>query len=105
MAGRRPYENMLMSYGLQFFAVFTLMIMELGWMTDELGRQPWIVYNVMTVSRAANYSEALFVPGLVIIAFYFFLIPFTFYFFSRVFNSKTMDEELRETSFGGGVNY
>ncbi len=55
--GRRPYDNRLMSFGIQFFAPFTLQIMELGWVTDELGRQPWIVYNVMTVSEAANYSS------------------------------------------------
>lgn len=102
---RRPYDNRLMSYGIQFFALFTLLIMELGWVTDELGRQPWIVYNVMTVSEAANYSSALFIPGLFIIAVYIFLIPFTFYFFVRVFNSKPLESEMSETAFGGGVNY
>lgn len=104
-AGRKPYNSRPMSYLLQFFGVFTLGIMELGWVTDEVGRQPWIVYNVMTVSEAANYSAALFVPGLVIVAFYFFLIPFTFYFFARVFNGKPLEMELQETTIGGGVNY
>lgn len=104
-AKRKPYNNRLFSYGIQFFSVFTLLIMELGWVTDELGRQPWIVYNVMTVNQAANYSSALFYPGLFIIAFYIFLIPFTFYFFARVFNSKPLEKEFKETSVGGGVNY
>ena len=102
---RHPYDNRVMSYAVQFLGPFTLFIMELGWVTDELGRQPWIVYNVMKVSQAANYSTALFIPGLAIIAFYIILIPFTFYFFARVFNSKPLDRELRERTFGGGVNY
>lgn len=105
LAKRKPYNNRLMSYGVQFFSVFTLLIMELGWVTDELGRQPWIVYNVMRANEAANYSTSLFYPGLFIIAFYLFLIPFTFYFFVRVFNSKPLEKELKETSVGGGVNY
>lgn len=105
VARKKPYNNRFLSYMIQFFSVFTLLIMELGWVTDELGRQPWIVYNVMTVSEAANYSSSLFYPGLFIIAFYLFLVPFTFYFFVRVFNSKPLEKELKETSFGGGVNY
>ncbi len=105
IARRRPYDNRLLSYGLQAIALYSLAVMELGWVTDEVGRQPWIVYNVMTVNEAANYSSGLFVPGLVIIAFYLFLIPFTFYFFVRVFNGKPLERELRETSIGGGVNY
>ncbi len=105
LAGRKPYDNRLLSYGAQFLAPFALAIMELGWVTDEVGRQPWIVYNVMTVGEAANYSSALLVPGLAIIAFYLFLIPFTFYFFTRVFNGKSLERELKETSMGGGVNY
>ena len=105
IAGKKPYDSRLMSYGLQFFGLFTLLIMELGWVTDELGRQPWIVYNVMKVSQAASYSDALFVPGVAIIVFYIFLIPFTFYFFVRVFNGKPLETDLREISIGGGVNY
>ena len=104
-AGRKPYDIRVMSYGLQFFGLFTMLIMELGWVTDELGRQPWIVYDVMKVSQAANYNSALFIPGVLIVAFYILLIPFTFYFFVRVFNGKSLEAEFRETSIGGGVNY
>lgn len=30
--------------------------MELGWMTTELGRQPWILYHIMTVTQAFTSS-------------------------------------------------
>ena len=56
LAGRRPYDNRLLSYDAQFLAPFALAIMELGWVTDEVGRQPWIVYNVMTVGEAATQT-------------------------------------------------
>ncbi len=67
---------------------FALIVYDMGWVTDEVGRQPWIVYNVMSVSQAANLSNALIVPGYLIIVFYLILMPFTFYFFARVFKGK-----------------
>ena len=82
--------------------------MELGWVTDEVGRQPWIVYNVMTGQQAANYSSSFLIPGILIIAFYVILLPLTFYFFSRVFNSSSMSEEEEHKQKGAismGVNY
>ncbi len=34
---------------------------ELGWITTEVGRQPWIVYDVMRVSDAVTDAPASFV--------------------------------------------
>jgi cytochrome bd ubiquinol oxidase subunit I len=34
--------------------VATVVAMELGWITTEVGRQPWIVYRVMKVTAAVN---------------------------------------------------
>ena len=34
--------------------VATVIAMELGWITTEVGRQPWIVYGVMKVATAVN---------------------------------------------------
>jgi len=63
----------------------------LGWATDEVGRQPWIVYNVMTVAQAANTSDALLVPGVIIVLFYLVVVPATFYFYSRVFQGSSKE--------------
>jgi len=104
-AGRKPYDRRLLAYGFGFFAFVTLVIMELGWMTDELGRQPWIVYNVLKVSQAANYSTSLFYPGLVIVAFYVVLLPTTFYFMIRTFNGRSFEADLEGTAEGQDVNY
>ncbi len=103
---KRPFESRPMSYTLMIMGLLAFLIYEIGWVLDEVGRQPWIVYNVMTVSQAANYTASLFLPGILIIIFYVFLVPATFYFFARVFNAKTVKEELAENSkVNGGVNY
>jgi cytochrome d ubiquinol oxidase subunit I len=90
---RKPHESKLFLYSWIPLAFIALIIMELGWVTDEVGRQPWIVYNVMTDQQAANLTSGFLVPGILIIAFYVILLPLTFYFFARVFNSKPKPEE------------
>ncbi|MCL5067454.1 MAG: cytochrome ubiquinol oxidase subunit I [Thaumarchaeota archaeon] len=103
---KRPYESQLVLFAQVALSFLALLVFELGWMTDELGRQPWIVYNVMTVDAAANYTSTLLIPGILIIAFYVLIIPVTFYFFSRVFNSESIEkEEQREETISRGVNY
>ncbi|MEL9914795.1 MAG: cytochrome ubiquinol oxidase subunit I, partial [Thermoplasmatales archaeon] len=85
--------------------IFAFIVYELGWVTDEVGRQPWIIYNVMTVSQAASNSSGLLIPGYFIIAFYLVVIPSTFYFFDRIFNSspaKDLKKEINPISSAGG---
>ena len=86
---RRPYESRRVLYLWIPAAVVAMIVYELGWATDEVGRQPWIVYNVMTVAQAANTSDALLVPGIIVIAFYLLIIPATLYLYARVFRRKT----------------
>jgi cytochrome d ubiquinol oxidase subunit I len=105
---RKPYESKLFLYSWIPLAFVALIIMELGWVTDEVGRQPWIIYNVMTAHEAANYGSGFLVPGILIVVFYVILVPLTFYFFSRIFNSTSMSEEeeqKQEGAIGTGVNY
>jgi len=85
---RKPYESRRLLYVWIPAAVLTMLVYQLGWATDELGRQPWIVYNVMTVAQAANTSDSLLVPGIIIVLFYLAVIPATFYMYSRVFQGS-----------------
>ncbi len=104
---RKPHESKVFLYSWVPLAFFALIIMELGWVTDEVGRQPWIIYNVLTSQQAANFSSSFLIPGILIIAFYLILLPLTFYFFTRVFNSSSMsngDKEQKEAT-KKGVNY
>ena len=82
---KRPYESKALLRLWTPAAVLAMLVYQLGWATDEVGRQPWIVYNVMTVAQAANTSDGLLVPGLVIVAFYLLVVPATFYLYARVF--------------------
>ena len=102
---KKPFENRTFLV-LQIIAgLGSLVVYELGWVSDELGRQPWIVYNILRVSTAANNTSSMLIPGILIIAFYIILLPTTFYFFTRVFHSKLEDEEPEEVAVtGGGVN-
>lgn len=97
------YKNLLRIQILAAF--FSFIVYELGWMTDEVGRQPWIVYNVMLTNSATNLTPSLLLPGLFIVAFYLVIIPVTFYFFFRVFNTHTVEQDLKTPSHSGGVNY
>ena len=93
---RRPYESRTLLWLMIPVAVLAVVVYELGWATDEIGRQPWIVYNVMTVGQAANVSSSLLVPGMLIMAFYVVVVPAAFYFFARVFRDAGPEP--------GGVN-
>jgi cytochrome d ubiquinol oxidase subunit I len=52
---------------------------EAGWITTEVGRQPWIVHNLMRVSDAVNPVDPLYIWGMfgvllvayAVIAFFF----------------------------------
>jgi cytochrome d ubiquinol oxidase subunit I len=44
-----------------------------GWITTEVGRQPWIVYKVMRTSQAVTSVNGLEVGYAVLIAVYFSL--------------------------------
>lgn len=94
-----------MIYGQIIAGILAFLVFELGWATDEIGRQPWIVYNVMKVSDAINNSSALLIPGYFIVAFYLILVPLTFYFFSRVYSSSKFERDVQQDSQEGGVNY
>ena len=69
-------------------SIGSYLVYQFGWITDEVGRQPWIVYNLVTVAQAASQNTALLLPGSLIVLFYIVVVPTTFYFFIRVFNSS-----------------
>ena len=105
---RKPFETKLLITLQIPAAIGSYLVYQFGWITDEVGRQPWIVYNVVTIAQAANQSTSLIVPGMLIVLFYFIVVPATFYFFIRVFNSEKNEEQLESPQapgITGGVNY
>src|SRR2546430_14976967 len=62
---RRPPRSPLFPYTPLFRSALagigSYLAVESGWVTTEVGRQPWIVYGVMRVSDAVTGAPAAFV--------------------------------------------
>ena len=48
--------------------VAALVALECGWIVTEVGRQPWIVYNVMRTSDAVTHVDNIWVTFALIVA-------------------------------------
>ena len=44
-----------------FAGVAAIVCMEAGWVVSEVGRQPWIVYNLMKVEDAATANTGVWI--------------------------------------------
>ncbi len=91
---KKPIEIRLFLYGMVVLGVLAELVYDSGWVTDEVGRQPWIIYNVMTVQSAANLSPSVIPLGIGIILFYLIVVPFTFYFSAKVLKNESIGNEL-----------
>jgi cytochrome bd ubiquinol oxidase subunit I len=47
-----------------------VMAMECGWIVTEVGRQPWVVYNLMTTSQAATTNQGVIASLTAVIVLY-----------------------------------
>ncbi|BCS91106.1 MAG: cytochrome ubiquinol oxidase subunit I [Candidatus Micrarchaeota archaeon] len=77
-------------------AALVVSLLEMGWVAAEVGRQPWIIYNVMTVNQAANYSSSVIPIAIAIVVIYAILLPFTIYILKRVFSSRPIEKYIGE---------
>ncbi len=50
--------------------VLSIIAMEAGWIVTEVGRQPWIVYELMRVEDAATTNEGVVVTFFTVLALY-----------------------------------
>lgn len=91
---KNPFENRNMMLLLIVGAILAVFILEIGWVMAELGRQPWIIYNVMKVSDAANYSTSVIPITGVILLFYILIIPATILVLRKIFNDRPLENEL-----------
>lgn len=91
---RDPLNNRIILLLLMFAGALAVFILEIGWFIAEFGRQPWIIYNVMLVSDAANYSPSIIPVGILIFLFYLFVMPFTLLVLKRVFDGRPLEGEL-----------
>jgi cytochrome d ubiquinol oxidase subunit I len=50
--------------------ILAIVTMEAGWVVSEVGRQPWIVYNLMKVENAATANTGVWVTFILVIVLY-----------------------------------
>jgi cytochrome d ubiquinol oxidase subunit I len=62
--------------------------MECGWITTEVGRQPWIVYNVMRTSDAVNPAPGLYWGLVALVIVYTGLSAITLFVLRRLSRSN-----------------
>jgi len=74
-------------------AVLAVFLLELGWATAEIGRQPWIVYNVLLVSQAANTSPSIIPLAIFFAVFYMVIIPFTVFVIKKLLKDRPISSE------------
>ncbi|MEM3841206.1 MAG: cytochrome ubiquinol oxidase subunit I [Candidatus Micrarchaeaceae archaeon] len=75
-------------------AVVAVALVENGWVMSEIGRQPWIIYGVMTVSQAANYSQATIPIAIAVVLFYIFIFPATVEILKIIFSKRQLEDDL-----------
>ncbi len=59
--------------------VLSVITMEAGWVVSEVGRQPWIVYNLMRVEDAATGNTGVWITFVLVIVLYTLLGAATIY--------------------------
>ena len=50
--------------------VLAVVALECGWIVTEVGRQPWIVYNVMRTEDAVTQASGVWVTFTLVVALY-----------------------------------
>lgn len=93
-----PYDSRLMLSFLAISSLLTLFTMEDGWVTDEVGRQPWIIYDVMRTSAAANTSMIVIPMALGLMAFYVIIYVITFVTLKRIFARRNLETDIQKES-------
>lgn len=92
---RKPLESRIILWLLIITGVIAVVMLENGWVMAELGRQPWIIYNVMLVSQAANYSTSVLPITILILGFYVLVIPLTLIVLKKLFRARPLAGDLK----------
>ncbi len=87
---KEPLARKLCLYLLFLCAIAAVLVLETGWIMSELARQPWIVYGVMTVEQAGNYSPNILPAAVAILAFYLFIIPFSLMIIKKILKNQNL---------------
>jgi cytochrome d ubiquinol oxidase subunit I len=79
--------------------VLAVIVMEAGWTVSEVGRQPWIVYELMKVEDAATGNTGVWVTFVSIVLLYTALAAATVYVLRRM-SKRYRDGESIDVPYG-----
>ena len=65
-----PFESRWLMRAAVVAAGLSVVALEAGWITTEVGRQPWIVYRVMRVEDAVTENSGIWVSFTAIVVIY-----------------------------------
>jgi cytochrome d ubiquinol oxidase subunit I len=68
--GRDPLASNRVLTAIVVAAPLSIVAMEAGWVTTEVGRQPWIVYRVMKVEDAVTTNSGIWISLIVVVVVY-----------------------------------
>ena len=77
--------------------VIAVITMEAGWVVSEVGRQPWIVYNLMKVEDAATGNTGVWMTFIAVVVLYAALAFTTVYVLRGMSRRFRRNEEAGET--------
>jgi cytochrome d ubiquinol oxidase subunit I len=86
------FESKLILWGAAAIGPLAFLAIELGWMTTEMGRQPWVVYGYVLTKDAVTPAPALDISFLIFSCIYVALAIATIIFLLRLRRMET-DEE------------
>ena len=92
---RNPFDSRKVLWLLVLSGILATLIMEDGWVMSEIGRQPWIIYNVMTVASAANHSSGALPITIMILLFYIVALPLSVILLRKIFRARPLENELK----------
>lgn len=106
---RRLLEKNWLLWGVVIAGVCGFLAVELGWILTEEGRQPWIIYNIMRVSRAVTPDPWMAISFIIFSVIYLFLGSILVTFLLLLARRKksypswselVVDEEKRKSLYG-----
>jgi cytochrome d ubiquinol oxidase subunit I len=98
---RTIFETRLFLYALGAATPLGVIAVEAGWVVTEVGRQPWIIYNIFRTADAVTPMQGLIVTFSVFTALYLFLaITVAYMMWLQVMRSPT-EKELAAAAAGG----
>jgi len=79
-------KSTLFLWAVAISGVLSVIVMEAGWVVSEVGRQPWMVYDIMTVDESATANTGVWITFIAAVVIYSLLALATVYVLWRMKN-------------------